>query len=237
MATAMAAPARATLRHRGDVSKRDMTTSRWWWRRRTSDARLDRLHYLKDCRCVSTAVLGTHGMGCHHPSLCRVGSRLTIGPARRTVDVTEIGAGAYADPVPGLLLTALRLLGRCARATVLVLLVASMTAPVAGAEFAFDAHLKLSAMGLDGDPAFIPTNADVAYDSFRDRYMVVWQGTQPGSDGPEIYGRLVSRSNLKIVGQFQISHTPAQLATEEPTVTYNASLDRFSVLWVAKHTD
>lgn len=137
------------------------------------------------------------------------------------------------DLLPGI---GLPLLARSVVATALVCLGSLMAAPVASAEFPFAGQVRVSMMGQDGDPALNATRPDVAYDSNRGRYMVVWQGSQSETEGPEIYGKLVSKSQDQIGVDVKISDTPSTFASEEPTITFNRARDEFLVVWAAKRS-
>jgi hypothetical protein len=118
----------------------------------------------------------------------------------------------------------------------LVCLCLMSAASSAAGEVPFGLQQRVSTMGADGDPAFGAASADVAYDSSeRDRYIVVWQGTQSRTQGPEIYGKLMSRNNARIGPDFKISDTPGQLASAAPAVVFNSERDEFLVVWKARH--
>lgn len=122
-------------------------------------------------------------------------------------------------------------------ASALVCVVSLLAAPVASAEFPFGDSQQRSLMGANGDPAFSAANADVAYESTRDRYMIVWQGTDSAAEGPEIWGRVVSRLHTNLSIDFKISDTPGTLTSETPTISYNPKTDQFLVLWAARQSD
>jgi hypothetical protein len=58
-------------------------------------------------------------------------------------------------------------------------------------------RVRLSEMGVDGDPSFSALRPAVVYNPVRDDYLVVWQGSA-GAGEFEIYGRTVGGSDLAL---------------------------------------
>jgi hypothetical protein len=111
-----------------------------------------------------------------------------------------------------------------------------MTAPAASAEFPWALTQRTSFTGPDGDPASSASTPDVTYDARRDRYVVVWASQEPGPDGPEIYGKRISRKHERIEPAFRISDTPGVLDSANPAIAFNPALDEFLVLWESPST-
>lgn len=74
------------------------------------------------------------------------------------------------------------------------------------------------------------TNPSVAYDSFTNRFLVVWEHPWFNPVTQEIYGRRVNASDGSLIGGY-IAITNLGYDMRDPSVAYNSSSKRFLVAW------
>ncbi|RPI25675.1 MAG: hypothetical protein EHM57_01205, partial [Actinobacteria bacterium] len=95
---------------------------------------------------------------------------------------------------------------------------------------------RISEAGPDGDAAYGAEQADVAFNSVDDVFLVVWRGTDdvlaPGEH--EIFARLVSREGSPIGEQLRISDMGIDASS--PAVAYDEAANQFLVVWAGDET-
>lgn len=100
-------------------------------------------------------------------------------------------------------------------------------------------ELRISDTGSDGDLSRQARDPSVAWDSSRNRYLVVWSADGGGLDGEhEVYGQLIDADGSEAgVDDFRITQTgldgDADADAEFPNVVYNPDLDQYLVVWLA----
>lgn len=104
----------------------------------------------------------------------------------------------------------------------------STGAPIGADDF------RISFVGGTGGAAFDAFDADVAYNSNDNLYLVAWSGDSlDGED--EIQGQIVSANGTLTGGQLTISNQgpPANTSydAEQPAIAYNATNNEFMVIW------
>lgn len=105
-------------------------------------------------------------------------------------------------------------------------------------------QLRLTQVGTDGDATVDAGQPDIAYNSVRDEYLVVWTNSAPGDS--EIWGRRLRSDGSPIGDPFQISGltgstgpgfdayfpavamTPSATATASPTCVRSSAAARCS---------
>jgi hypothetical protein len=97
---------------------------------------------------------------------------------------------------------------------------------------------RISTVGADGDAARDGTDADVAYNSRRNQYLVVWEGddqANPGED--EIHAQRLSATGGELGGDFKVSTTlpDGDIARDavDAEVAYNSRRNQYLVVWEA----
>jgi hypothetical protein len=101
--------------------------------------------------------------------------------------------------------------------------------------------VRISNMGPDGSGPYGAYSPDVAYNSIRDEFLVVWKGNDSISGGSEyeIWGQRLaydgSGSLVEEDSDFQISEmgpdTDDDYSAEYPALAYNPDDDQFLVVW------
>jgi hypothetical protein len=95
-------------------------------------------------------------------------------------------------------------------------------------------QLRLTQVGTDGDATVDAGQPDIAYNSVRDEYLVVWTNSAPGDS--EIWGRRLRSDGSPIGDPFQISgltgSTGPGFDAYFPAVAYDPERDRYGVAYV-----
>jgi hypothetical protein len=94
-------------------------------------------------------------------------------------------------------------------------------------------QLRLTAQGPVSDAAFDVNDADVAYNSVRNQFLLVWE--QTGGGETEIFGRILNGDGPPAGDPFRISRTVLPdtpgLDSSDPAVAHDPELDRYGVVW------
>jgi len=99
------------------------------------------------------------------------------------------------------------------------------------------ANIRISHMGPDGDTTGSADNPAVAWDSFNNRYLVVWQGWDSSTAiGQEIHGRILNSDGTAFsADDTRISNVGLDLDLDRlaigPDVAFDAGTPRFLVVW------
>jgi subtilisin-like proprotein convertase family protein len=108
----------------------------------------------------------------------------------------------------------------------------------AGAELGGD--VRISQMGPDGDHRFQGRSPDVAHNTLRNEYLVVWEGNETegiefGGAENEIYGRRLGADGGGVGAQFPISDmgTPGfdRYGAGDPAVAFSPDTGEYLVVW------
>jgi hypothetical protein len=99
--------------------------------------------------------------------------------------------------------------------------------------------IRISFMGTDGNISLDATQADIAWNSTNNQYLVVWRGDEnaaPLVDNEfEIYGQLLSNTGTLFGSRIRISTMGTDGSTNfgalNPSVTYNATSNEFFAVW------
>ncbi|MCC6831103.1 MAG: FG-GAP repeat protein [Thermoleophilia bacterium] len=96
-------------------------------------------------------------------------------------------------------------------------------------------QLRASVTGADGTATWDATDAAVAHDTRRDRYLVVWAASSSDPDEIEIFGRVADRLGRWTGPATRLSQMGpegnAAFDADTPDVAYNAATDRYLVVW------
>ena len=101
-------------------------------------------------------------------------------------------------------------------------------------------QLRLTAVGADGDKDSDASDTDVAYDSRRDEYLIVWENSVPIRRVPkvdldtEIFAQRLAADGTRIGAPFQVSGLAGSVAdvdAADPAVAYSEELDRYAVVF------
>jgi len=97
------------------------------------------------------------------------------------------------------------------------------------------AQLRLTQQGGDGDATVRAQIADVAYNTQRNQFLVVWENRSGGD--AEIFGRILAADGAPAAPAFQISGLPdvADFDARTPAVTYDFERDRYVVAFTRDH--
>lgn len=99
-----------------------------------------------------------------------------------------------------------------------------------------DSARKISDVGPDGSGAFDALDAEIAWNSDRNEYLVVFQGEDSLSDDADIHGQLLDAAGFEIGdNDFRISNigpefNPA-VFTDDPSVIYNEECGQYLVAY------
>jgi hypothetical protein len=95
------------------------------------------------------------------------------------------------------------------------------------------AQQRLTQSGPASDPSVDAQNADVAYNSVRNQFLVVWE--ERTSSEIEIFGRILGADGAPVAGAFRISRTVLPdipgFDSFDPAVAYDPERDRYGVVW------
>ena len=94
-------------------------------------------------------------------------------------------------------------------------------------------QLQLTAQGPVSDATFDVNDADVAYNSVRNQFLLVWQ--QTGGGETEIFGRILNGDGTPAANPFRISRTVLPdvpgFDSFDPAVAHDPERDRYGVVW------
>ncbi|MFK7934771.1 MAG: T9SS type A sorting domain-containing protein [Saprospiraceae bacterium] len=95
---------------------------------------------------------------------------------------------------------------------------------------------RISDMGDDGADSRDAQQADVAYNSIENNYLVVWFGDDITDANFEVYGQLLASDGTEIgVNDFQISEIISDSAPQrDPKVAYSDKDNKYLVVWTAR---
>jgi hypothetical protein len=102
-------------------------------------------------------------------------------------------------------------------------------------------QLRLTQQGDDGDATLDVQDVDVAYNSVRNQFLMVWEEQDIGGE-TEIFGRILNSDGTPAATPFRISRTPDPDVTPpvpdadgfdsfDPAVAYDPERDRYGVVW------
>ncbi len=99
---------------------------------------------------------------------------------------------------------------------------------------------RISEMGPDGSSFFDALHPSVAFNALANEYLVVWEGLDSNSEGPEVFGqRLAGATGAEIGTDFAISQmgNPGSgniFGAFRPEVAYCSTTDTYAVAWVGR---
>jgi hypothetical protein len=124
----------------------------------------------------------------------------------------------------------LRLALACAALVSLPQVAAAQDAPLGG----IGTQARLTSQGPDGDPMFDASAPDIAYNSRRDEFFVVWHGDSAEASGRfEVYGQRLTGQGAPIGGAIRISEPANDRVAVDPAIAYDSKLDRYAVVFTA----
>jgi hypothetical protein len=95
------------------------------------------------------------------------------------------------------------------------------------------AQQRLTESGPPSDPSVDAQNADVAYNSVRNQFLIVWE--ERTLSEIEIFGRILGADGAPVAGAFRISRTVLPdipgFESFDPAVAYDPERDRYGVVW------
>lgn len=97
--------------------------------------------------------------------------------------------------------------------------------------------IRISSMGVDGDPNFDALNPDVAFNATDGEYLVVWHGDMSADGALEIYGqRINAATGAETGGDFAISDmgtsaSDAHYRAQDAAVAFNSTANAYLVVW------
>jgi hypothetical protein len=92
-------------------------------------------------------------------------------------------------------------------------------------------QLRLTAQGPTSDGSVDVNDSDIAYNSVRNQFLLVWE--QTGTE-TQIFGRILNGDGTPAAAPFRISNNaadPTGLDSFDPAVAYDPERDRFGVVW------
>jgi hypothetical protein len=94
-------------------------------------------------------------------------------------------------------------------------------------------QLRLTSQGPVSDATVDVNDADIAYNSVRNQFLLVWE--QPGGGETEIFGRILNGDGSPGPDAFRISRTVLpdlpNFDSFDPAVAYDPERDRYGVVW------
>ncbi|MCL4561584.1 MAG: hypothetical protein M1281_13345 [Chloroflexi bacterium] len=82
---------------------------------------------------------------------------------------------------------------------------------------------------ISNETLLIEMNPDVAYNSIRSEYLVVWYNDRPGND--DIRARRIAHDGRLLGGPFYIAAGDPGVDRRYPRVAYNVKADQYMVVW------